>query len=99
MLVFWHQIASPGPIRGTLGRFRFLPKIRGYIQHNVSLAVYDTQQNGDLSVFDTLPYKFCSVRYIAEWRLSGVSNTAEWDQEKLFHEEKTTLKKFVTRSL
>ena len=29
---FFHQIAPPGPLEGTLGRFQFLPKIRGDIQ-------------------------------------------------------------------
>ena len=28
---FFHQIAPPGPIRGTLRRFRFFPKMRGDI--------------------------------------------------------------------
>ena len=32
MCWFFHQIAPPGPIRGTLGRFWFFPKIRGDIR-------------------------------------------------------------------
>ena len=31
MCWFYHQIASPGTIRGALGQFRFLPNIRGDI--------------------------------------------------------------------
>ena len=39
---FLHQIAPPGPIRGTLGRFRFFPKVTGDIRQKVGSAVYDT---------------------------------------------------------
>ena len=47
---FFHKIAPPGPIRGTLGRFRFFLKIHGDIQQKVSTGVYDTQRNGDSMV-------------------------------------------------
>jgi len=48
---FLHQINSPDPIRGTLGWFKFLPKIHGEIQQNVCSAVYDTQWNGNFVVY------------------------------------------------
>ena len=40
VLVFFHKIAPPGPIRGTLRRFRFFQKIRQDIQQKVGSAVY-----------------------------------------------------------
>ena len=32
---FFHQIAPSGPLRGTLGRFQFLPKIHGVIKFEI----------------------------------------------------------------
>ena len=52
MLVF-HQIAPPGPIRGTPGRFPFFPQIRGDILQKVGPAVNNTPWNGDSMVYDT----------------------------------------------
>jgi len=59
---FLHQIASPGPFTGTLGQFQFLLNIYGDLQINVSLAVYDTLQNGDSAVYHT-PRKSDSAVY------------------------------------
>ena len=50
---FFHQIAPPGPIRGTLGRFYFLPNIRVDNQQKIGSALYDTPQNGDSAVYLT----------------------------------------------
>ena len=54
---FLNQIAPPGPLRGTLGRFHFLPKIHRDIEQKVydtprdrDSAVYITPRNGDLAV-------------------------------------------------
>ena len=49
LVFFFTQIAPPGSLRGTLGRFRFFPKIRG-----VGSAVYDTPRNVDSAVYHTL---------------------------------------------
>jgi len=50
---FFHQIAPPGPTRGTLGQFRFWPNILGGIQQKVSSSVYDTLRNGNSTVYHT----------------------------------------------
>ena len=55
---FFHQIAPPGPIRGTFGRFRFFPKIRRDIRQKVGSGVYDTPRNGDWAVYLT-PWSLC----------------------------------------
>ena len=39
-VLFFHQKAVPGPIKGTLGRFEFLPKIHRDIKQKVGSAVY-----------------------------------------------------------
>ena len=53
VLFFGHQIAPLGPIRGTLGRFRFFMKICRDIRPKVRSAVYDSPRNGDSAVYDT----------------------------------------------
>ena len=42
MFCFFHQIAPPGPIRGTLGQFQFFLKIHEEIRQKVGSALYDT---------------------------------------------------------
>ena len=64
--MFFHQIAPPGPIRGTLGWFRFFPKICGDIRQKVVSAVYDTLRNGNTLVYHT-PRNGDLVVYIT-WR-------------------------------
>ena len=57
IFVCWlfHQIAPPGPIRGTLGRFQFFLKIRTKIfDKKIGSAVYDTLGNGNLAEYLTL---------------------------------------------
>ena len=88
---FFHQIAPPGPIRGTLGRFRFLLTIHLDIRQKVGLAVYYTQGNGD-SLVHHPPQDGNSAVYLTlwnctnkvfknsallRWRLRCVSYTAE----------------------
>ncbi len=41
-LGFFHQNMSPGPIRGTLRRFRFFLNFRGFIRKSVHSAVSET---------------------------------------------------------
>ena len=65
---FFHQIAPPGPIRGTLGRFWFFLKIHGDIWQKSWLS----------GVWYTLEWWIRGVRYTAEWQLCGVSYTTEW---------------------
>ena len=45
--------AAPGPIRGTLRQFCFLPKIHRDIGQKVGSAVNDTAGNGDSVVYFT----------------------------------------------
>ena len=50
---FFNQKAPPGPLRGTLGRLYFLPKIHRDIKQKVGSAVYDTPRIGDSAVYFT----------------------------------------------
>jgi len=50
--LFSSKICS-GPIRGTMGRFCFLPKIHRDIWQNVGSAIYDTRRKGDSAVYLT----------------------------------------------
>jgi len=68
-----YQKAAPGPIRGTLGRFQFLPKIHRDIGQKIGSAVYDTPQSGDLAT-----QRLSGVSYTAEWQLSDVSYTVDF---------------------
>ena len=63
---FFHQIAPPGSIRGTLGGFRFFPKIYRDIQAKVGSAVYDTLWNRDSAVNNTL-WNDDSAEYLTPW--------------------------------
>ena len=62
MCWFFHQIAPSGSIRGTLGCFRFFPKIRRNIRQKVGPAVYDTLRNGNSGMYDTIMVPLFSKR-------------------------------------
>jgi len=52
---FFHQIAPPGPIRGTLWWFWFFHNISDDICQGVGSAVYDTPRNCNSAVYHTPP--------------------------------------------
>ena len=66
MLVFLNHKAPPGSLRGTLGRFHFLPKIHRDIEQKVGSGVYDTLRNGDSAVYLT-PRNGDSAVYLTPW--------------------------------
>ena len=85
---FLHQIASPGPFTGTLGQFQFLLNIYGDLQINVSLAVYDTLQNGDSAVYHT-PQKSNSVVYHTQRNVnSAVYHTQQNVNSAVYHTQR-----------
>ena len=63
---FFHQIAPPGLIRGTLGQFRFFPKIR---------KIFDKKSVQRCMIHPE--WRLGSVSYTREWRLGGVSYNVE----------------------
>ena len=76
---FWvwifHQIAAPGPIRGSLEWFQFLLKIHRDIGQK---GVRYSAERRLGSVWYTAEWRLGGLSYTAEWRLGGVSYTAEW---------------------
>ena len=68
----FHQLAPPGPNKGTLGRFRFWPKIGVDIRQKVGSAVYDTPRNGDSVVYHT-PWNGDSAVYLTPHSCTNTS--------------------------